>query len=232
MIVRQHVDWWDGYDTLLSDRKPSREVGAKDLNYWLRTRVKGMYYNPLPFQEFVDIPPLRHFPHERLEACMKAESFEGKKVVDIGANMGYYTFMAAEAGAREAIAIETYENGCFPIEWAASLYDMPNITALNINVKEFDFAGTDIVFAFSVLPYLGQPDPEPLMKVLKSMAKNCVVCFIEMGDGGSALKWCEGDDEFRDLFLSSGFVKVDPIFESQVSHSNTKRTLWECRGTV
>ena len=234
MIVKQYVDWWEGYETLLSDRKPVEPDVANELSSWISTSVGGMYYNPLPFQEFIDIPPLRHYPHERLERCMQVESFEGKSVLDIGANMGYYAFMALEAGAADAMAIETYDKGWHVMDSAAQAYGLEDrFTAANMNILSYDFEGDkpDIVFAFSVLPYLGQPDREPLIEVLESMANNCGVCFIEMGDGGSALEWCKGDNKFEHLFYSCGFDQVNNIGSMFSSHSNTYRTLWECRGT-
>ncbi len=234
MIHKHFVDWWDGYETLLSDREPIYPKATNELASWIVENVGGMYYNPLPFHEFIDIPPLRHHPHIRLESCMEVESFEGKSVLDIGANMGYYAFMALEAGAADAMAVETYDKGCEVMTSAAKAYGLEHkLLVSNSNILKFDFKEDkpDIVFAFSVLPYLGQPDPEPLLEVLRQMAKHCGVCFIEMGDGGSELTWCKGDDKFQDLFESSGFKTVNNIGQMFSSHSNTFRTLWECRGT-
>ncbi len=233
MIHKTRVNWWKGYETLLSDREPVHPEDVEPLKRMLRERVRGMYYNPLPFKEFVDIPPLRHYPEQRLELVMPWVDFKDKTVVDIGANMGYYSFMAAELGAAYVVPIETYTKGCEVMERVAKIYGYSQIHTWSQNVKEFPFdkVKPDIVFAFSVLPYLGQPDPEPLRIVLRSLARNCDTTFIEMGDGGSKLDWCEGDEAFEKLFQSSGFRHVEAIASVDSTHAGTKRTLWVCRGT-
>jgi hypothetical protein len=234
MIRSAYVNWWRGYTTLLIDRAPKHPEDIEPLKKMLREQVKGMYYNPIPFQEFKDIPPLRHYPHQRLEAIKDRPNlpFLGNIVVDIGANMGYYSFMAAELGASQVIPIETYVKSCEVIERVAKIYGFDRINTWSQNVTEFPFdkVKPDVVLAFSVLPYLGQPNPEPLTKVLRSMAEHAGVCYIEMGDGGSELSWCQGDQAFKDLFLACGFQHVEAIGQMNSTHANTKRTLWECRG--
>lgn len=226
------VDWWHGYETLLSNRTPVEPELIAPLKTFLKEKVKGNYYNPIPYMEFREIPPLRHYPHERLDAITKVVDFKGKSVLDIGASMGYYSFAASELGAHSVFPIETYSPGCYVMDQVARIYHR-GVFPFNQNIKDFDFENmkVEIIFAFSVLPYLGQPDPEPLKEVLRRMAKTCEVAFIEMGDGGSALEWCEGDANFQDLFEECGFEDVKSLGPMFSSHSNTYRTLWECHGT-
>jgi SAM-dependent methyltransferase len=233
MITRISVKWWHGYETLLAERTMVHPEEVEPLKKMLRDQVRGMYYNPIPYLEFMDIPPLRHYPHQRLEAVMSRVNFTDKVVVDIGANMGYYAFMAAELGAQYVIPIETYLKGCEVMEKVAHIYDLGQIDVCSYNnVKDFPFEKVkpDIVFAFSVLPYLGQPEPQPLHAVLQDMAKHSGLCYIEMGDGGSELEWCKGDEAFENLFRSNGFLDVVNLGLMNTTHANTKRTLWECRG--
>ncbi len=232
MIKQTHVDWWGGYETLLCDRTPEEPDLIEPLKTFLREKVKGNYYNPIPYMEFNDIPPLRHYPEKRLETIMDRVDLKGKAVLDIGASMGYYSFMASELGA-VVMAVETYKPGCHAMEEVAIIYNR-FVSVRNENIKDFPFEEIhpDILFAFSVLPYLGQPNPEPLKEVLGRMAKNCEIAFIEMGDGGSALKWCVGDENFKSLFLECGFEEVINLGGMLSSHSRTTRTLWECHGTA
>ena len=129
VIRSTFVNWWRGYKTLLIDCVPKYPEDIDSLKKMLREQVKGMYYNPIPFLEFMDIPPLRHYPHQRLEVILKRNPsvFADKVVVDIGANMGYYSFMAAELGASYVIPIETYIKGCEAIERAAKIYGFDQI---------------------------------------------------------------------------------------------------------
>ncbi len=233
MITKAPVTWWKGYETLLANRTMVHPEEVEPLKRMLREQVRGMYYNPIPYLEFMDIPPLRHYPHQRLERVMSRVDFTDKVVVDIGANMGYYSFMAAELGAQRVISIETYIKGCEVMEKVSHIYGLlGKMKTWSQNVKEFPFEKVkpDIVFALSVLPYLGQPDPQPLHDVLRSMAEHCWLCFIEMGDGGSGLDWCEGDEAFENLFRSNGFLDVVNLGSMDTTHADTKRTLWECKG--
>ena len=235
MTIRTSVDvsWWDGYQTTLIDRPLLNFDEVDAIKQYLQREVKGMYYNPIPFMEFRDIPPLRHWPEERWHLMGRID-FTGKHVVDIGANMGYYSFLAAEAGAGYVVPVETYKKGCHVMERVAKNYGVDVLHTVSQNIVDFPFntMKPDVVMAFSVLPYLGQPDPEPLKNVLSDMAKYASVSFIEMGDGGSGLDWCKGDAAFYDLFAQCGFRSIRNLGPTQSSHSNTERTFWECRGTL
>lgn len=229
----QQVNWWNGYRTLLSSRPPRYPKQVDELIQWIRQNVKGNYYNPIPFMEFRDIPPLRHYPHERLQACLDRATFQDSIVVDVGASMGYYSFLAAEAGAKNVFTIETYDKAIEVINRVAYLYGLEDHVATrfgNVQDYPFDEVQPDIVMAFSVLPYLGQKSRAPLEEVLKRMAQYCGICFIEMGDGGSALDWASTDEDFEMLFRDCGFSRVEAIGSMSSTHSGTKRTLWECRG--
>lgn len=232
MLKRVWVDWWGGYETLIvadPPRRPDPGQIAKLMDF-IRNE-KPTVYCPIPFDEFLWVSPWRHNPEERWFACGPPE-VEGKRVVDIGASAGYYTFLAAASGAKRAVAVETDTKAAHIIAAVAEMYGFANVEVVNgpfekirLQLRRFDIA-----FAFSVLPYLGKADPALLRKVLADMANYVGVSFIEMGDGGSGLDWCKGDDQFFDLFQEAGFAEVTRTGEMFSSHTNTYRTLWRCNG--
>lgn len=235
-IVSRPVSWWNGYDTLIvaePPRTPSKAEVAK-VQGWIEENKPTMYV-PIPFEEFLSHPPWRHFPQQRWEAMERADPtdlFRDRKVMDVGCSTGYYSFLAAAAGAEKVIAIETYAKARDLLSQLVEIYGFENI---EVPDKAFGprspmLRKPDVILAFSVLPYFGKHDPEPLKKVLKAMANHAGVSFIEMGDGGSELSWCIGDDSFRELFLEAGFSGVTAVDSLFSSHTNTYRTLWRCNG--
>lgn len=231
-IARTHVDWWDGYDTLIVGNPPKTPTASqvRSVNRWIEQN-KPTLYVPIPFQEFLHWPPWRHRPHERWKVCAEQVSFEGKTVVDVGCSVGYYGFLAAAAGAENVLAFETYDKARDLLVDIAELYGFDNIKAY---ARPFGPLAAqrdvDITLAFSVLPYLAKPDPKRLKRTLKALAQHSRVSFIEMGDGGSGLDWCQGDEAFRELFEEAGFSRVLALASVFSSHTNTQRTLWRCDG--
>lgn len=242
-IETVHVDWWNGYDTLFVTDPPRRPSASevRKLTTWIKEN-RPTCYLPIPFEEFLWLAPWRHFPHERWEAMIRGDSlashvpdfsFEGKKVMDVGCSTGYYSFLAAAAGADKVIAIESYGKAHYLMDQVVKIYGLEE--TIEVVDKPFHartpmLRRPEVIIAFSVLPYLGKKEPEQLRKALKAMAKYVGVSFLEMGDGGSELPWCQGDDAFRELFVESGFTTVSSLGSLFASHTNSHRTLWRCDG--
>lgn len=233
-IVSRHVNWWNGYDTLVVEDTPRTPTASEvnQLNEWI-SQTKPLHYVPVPFAGFLNVAPLRHYPHERWERCAESlgvGGFEGVRMLDVGCNTGYYAFLAAAAGAASS-GIDLDPKAIVLVNRIAALHHMPTL-AIAGDVEHYDWEQNpiDIVFAFSVLPYLGQNDPERLKTMLRRLAHNVGVSFIEMGDGGSELPWAHGDAEFEALFRECEFGEVTNLGSMFSSHTNTHRTLWRCDG--
>ena len=239
-LEQQHVDWWNGYDTLMVADPPRTPTPSE---VWslknMMQQAKALLYVPIPFMHFADFAPLRHYPHERWERAMDSlrrsgDSLRGMRFADIGANIGYYAFLAAAAGAEEAFSVEASPKATWITSHVAAMYGL-NATVFTEQTlfEEWPIAdhNIDVAFAFSSLPYIGQKDPEPLKAMLGRMARHIATSFIEMGDGGSELSWCIGDAAFEALFRDAGFARVENLGSIFSSHTNTQRTLWRCDGT-
>lgn len=236
MIKRQPVSWWMGYETLLIEREMVNPEGVEAVKKKIYSEIGSSYYHPVPFQEFAEIPPLRHFPHVRFEKCLEhiPGGLEGKSVADIGANMGYYTFMSAESGAKKVWAVDPYDITEYTINAMKEIYGYDDqVRVFHGPVERFPLhtVRPDVVFAFSVLPYVGKASPDKLKEVLAKLARYAKVSFIEMGDGGSEMKWCVGDDAFRALLEEAEFPEVELIGTAFASHAGTHRAVWKCVGT-
>lgn len=94
---------------------------------------------------------------ERMSYFQKHVDFVGAKVVDVGANTGYFSFAAAEAGAAEVIAYEGNREHAEFLRTAAELYHKP-VTVLE---EYMDFNGPlpgspfDIILLLNVLHHVG-----------------------------------------------------------------------------
>ncbi len=238
-IERRRVFWWEGYETLFVADPPlvPHPIEVGEARRFIRDE-KALLYVPIPFREFADLPPLRHYPHERWERALDSlrrsgDSIENMTFADIGANIGYYAFLAVAAGAREAYSVEAAPKATWITSHVAAMYGLSARVFTEETLFEewpFEDHSIDIAFAFSSLPYIGQKDPEPLRAMLARMARHVAVSFIEMGDGGSALSWCVGDEAFEALFREAGFTRVENLGSIFSSHTNTQRTLWRCHG--
>lgn len=235
-IVERSVDWWHGYDTLIVDDPPRTPPFSEvaSLKLWIRNE-KPLHYVPVPFNDLLDVPPMRHYPHERWLACAESlgdGGLQGKRMIDVGANTGYYAFLAAASGA-SAIGLDLDPKAMILMNRVAGMHNMPTRSVVG-GVENFNWEreAVDVVFAFSVLPYIGQADPDRLKALLRRLAHNVGVSFIEMGDGGSELPWAHGDDEFEALFRECEFSEVTNLGSIFSSHTNTHRTLWRCDGVT
>lgn len=94
----------------------------------------------------------------RWEFMLRSTNFKGASVTDIGANTGYFSFGAVEAGARRAIAIEgNKEHAEFLLYCARKLGLQDRLLVSN---RYFDFGYeaeefTDITFCLNVLHHIG-----------------------------------------------------------------------------
>lgn len=97
------------------------------------------------------------FDEQRLEYFASKLDFRGKRVLDIGANTGYFTFEAFDRGAREVVCYEGNGKHAEFIRCAADIFDR-NVTVkeeylhFNTPVVEGPF---DIVLLLNVLHHVG-----------------------------------------------------------------------------
>lgn len=102
--------------------------------------------------------PRKMLERERAEFVKKHLSLQGKRVVDIGANSGYFTLAAVEDGAARVEAIEgnakhaSFLSNCVE---ALGLSERVFVTSRYVNFVPYDIGATDVVLCYNVLHHLG-----------------------------------------------------------------------------
>ncbi len=129
-----------------------------------------------------DVQTKSRFEKERLQFLTDNLDFNGKKILDIGGNTGYFSFESLEIGAKEVVYIE----GNTP--HADFVNEAKNILQKPITVKNeyLDFqtpiaeAPFDIVLLFNVIHHLGDDYGEKSISVEKAKEKmiDCINYFI------------------------------------------------------
>ncbi|TXI79046.1 MAG: methyltransferase domain-containing protein [Flavobacteriales bacterium] len=94
---------------------------------------------------------------ERMEYFQKHVPFQGARVVDVGANTGYFSFASAQAGAAEVVAYEGNREHAEFLRTAAEIYHKP----VRVLEEYMDFSGPlpgspfDIILLLNVLHHVG-----------------------------------------------------------------------------
>jgi 2-polyprenyl-3-methyl-5-hydroxy-6-metoxy-1,4-benzoquinol methylase len=166
------------------------------------------------------------------EIVTQAVDFTGKKVLDLGCGYGDLMICAARAGASAVSGIDHMptvtsiarsniaEAGLGHICLVYNPMDIDKLAAFTIPM----FQDIDIVFCFSVLPYLRN-----IPGVAGWMRKMFKMAFFEIqseGDG-PGLEFL-GNDDIVFRFLNYYWDNVAIIGQTLVKDRNKYRTIWMC----
>ncbi len=127
------------------------------------------------------------FEKERMDFIKESTSFQGKRVLDVGGNTGYFSFEVLEAGAREVVYYEgNKEHSAFVME-SKRILNLP----LQIHNKYFDFdidlennEKYDIVLLLNVLHHFGDDfgDKGASIEKAKQKIKDSINYFYNKTD--------------------------------------------------
>lgn len=163
---------------------------------------KHSNYQILPtlLRDIVDITDLEvksRYEEERFNYILKNVNIEGKRVLDIGGNSGYFTFESYCAGAS---MVDYYEGNPAHAEFVEESKKVLGIQKnLNVHPEYFSFSGSDqkiydIVFCLNVVHHLGDDFGEEtniaeakkkMLLCINSMAKMTDILIFQMG-----YNWC------------------------------------------
>lgn len=93
------------------------------------------------------------------EAAGVASKIEGARVLDVGCNAGYDTFLMSALGAIEAVGLEPhgfYHQACF----LNAVYDQPGVSFVNLGWEDLDpryFGGFDFVNCQGLIYHVKEP---------------------------------------------------------------------------
>ena len=114
------------------------------------------------------LAPFVKTPAPVLRIAIEMCEVKGKRFIDLGCGNGPAVFVAAKAGAEEAVGVELDENRAKIA--AALVRDLPNARIEQGSILEFDFSGYDCVFT-----YLLQDSMAKLAPLFEAMKPGSVI---------------------------------------------------------
>lgn len=159
--------------------------------------AKGDIYHPLPFPEFdhLKVSSNRRAAYQKwwlIRRALPLASLEGVRVLDVGANAGFYTFNFAKLGAR----VEAYEPHTHYTTIGRQITDVTNlaITWHNKPLEAADLAGEtyDVALMLSVFQWISEGNRRlaEATDLLRKIAAATDILFFELGcnKGKSAIQ--------------------------------------------
>ena len=128
-------------------------------------------------------PQHHSIPIAILHAIFKfANGLSGKKVLDVGGNTGYFSFLASEAGA-DVTMVERLERQA---NVATAMADVRNLKVEIFNCLIQDYLDSssenfDCAFMFNVFDQMLRTNEAIAWKVLNEISERCKMLFLMMG---------------------------------------------------
>jgi hypothetical protein len=142
----------------------------------------------------VDVFHANTFDEERAKFIFNNLNFEGLKVLDIGANIGYFTFCSVFAGASTVTSIESDEIDSKLIHLETKLLGV--LDTVNVIQDSFNFSikqksKHDVVLCLNVLHHLGRyfdntdlslkDSKNKMVEYLNLLSYSTKYCWFQMG---------------------------------------------------
>lgn len=170
----------------------------------------------------------------------------GSRVLDIGCNAGYDTFLMSSLGALEAVGIEPhgfYHHASF----LNAVYDVPGVNFLNLGWEDLDsrfFCGFDFVNCQGLIYHVKEPMQllEKLAAIMRPGAtllmethvlleSSSQAQFIEGSFwGDESYWWIFGDQCLMGMLRSMGFKDVRMPFKAACDSRNPTNTKFTVEG--
>jgi SAM-dependent methyltransferase len=164
------------------------------------------------------------------------QKLAGARVLDVGCNAGYDTFLLSSLGAIEAVGLEPngfYHQACF----LNAIYDMPGVSFVNLGWQDLElryFGGFDFVNCQGLIYHV--KEPMLLLKKLASimqpgatllmeshvLSEECTQSqFIEGAFwGDETYWWIFGAECLMGMLRASGFTDVSMPFKADCDSRN------------
>ncbi|MEQ9994801.1 class I SAM-dependent methyltransferase [Pectobacterium versatile] len=120
-------------------------------------------------------------------------NFHDKKILDIGCNLGYFTFSAIDCGARHVVAYEGFTSHADFVSAVSSMLELED--RISVHSKYYSFSSDenryDVIFLLNVLHHVGddygdktlliENVKENIVKQLNSMSANTNTLVFQLG---------------------------------------------------
>jgi len=183
----------------------------------------------------ITLPPVHNTrAPAQWEIISQYVDFDGKTVLDLGCGYGDLLWRAWAAGAKSIVGVDSN------FEIQKRLGEIAFNAGISMRIPDPPFvpewstirnyilqrnSGADIIFCFSVLPYLKNAHD-----ILKWIFSHSSVALIEcqyQGDGPGPF-YLRDDCDMRRWLDKVGFKTVEPIGKTLVEGRGAYRTIWMC----
>lgn len=218
----------------------------KDLINFIRKKnapvVKGSavdaqkVYHEIPFDGYEEVQTHRKSSLKRLEAMTNNIDLDGKKILDIGCNIGYFCFSLAEKGAK-CWGLDYDEQAIYIANSLKNIHQVKNCTfksgSFNDEVIEelIEDAGSfDILILNSVIHwlYLEYRSENRISKLLnKILDTGCSLIVYEPATSQTAnFPKLVTDSHVDKMYGLLGVVDKKMIYEGMANNVNHSRKMW------
>lgn len=153
------------------------------------TNGKFSAQDGIPYQSFSigsAITKGRREDVSTIHQLIRSEDIKGKKVLDLGCNIGSHTYTAKANGASEVWGVEKYYEMLLFAMRLNNFYEMDNVFFKEQDLNETYNHNADTVFCFSVDAHL--ENKQALLNTLKQ-AKNCIYLECHAGKTEEDYLW-------------------------------------------
>lgn len=188
---------------------------------------------------------------QRFDYIIQRLSLKGKSLIDIGANTGFFSFSAIDAGVKHVTSYEGNSAHAQFLSSATELLDLNNI--VDVKNEYYSFTDTkkyDVCFLLNVIHHLGDDYGDKFLRIekakefmiqqLNKMSSICETlvlqigfnwkgnienCFFEKGTKQEMIEFIEkGTHGYWDIeYIGIAEISADGIVYNDISPSNLQR---------
>lgn len=196
-----------------------------------RTKEDHWYHEPA-FD--VDKPIQRSDNHLRLQFIEAYGDFDGKRILDIGCNVGFFSHkLALNHDVKLVMGIDHDESAINKAEEISRVHKVRRTAFQAGSIAELNsFHDYDVALLLSVVPWILKTEPDDGEAIIAQLAEEIPVSFVELmyeGDGRAEMKGIK-DDADAYVWLTQYWGEVMPIGWTNDLKDGVKRqrTMWKC----
>lgn len=191
-------------------------------------------YHEIPFKGYEEFVSHRSKSTNRLKAILGVLNVKGKKVLDIGCNLGFFGFSLAKHGA-VCVGIDHDKSAIKIAKSLAKIYSQKNtqfycgkVSMENIKYLDNIYNGFDILLLNSIFHWLQYDNGsiESVVRILRPVLKNVKFIIYEPSTSNQAFfPESSSDDNVRRFFELCGSYNYQTIYSEKANNVGQVREL-------